>query len=73
MFGTLIAFYVYIASLKYISASETSLLACGEPLSAATIAVAFLHVEMGLAAVLGGLCIIVTVAILARKGSNQQE
>jgi len=68
LFGTLIAFYVYIASLKYISASEASLLACGEPLSASIIAVAFLHVQMGLTAILGGLCIIVTVTILARNG-----
>jgi len=68
LFGTLIAFYVYIASLKYISASEASLLSCGEPLSASIIAVAFLHVQLGMAAILGGLCIIVTVTILARKG-----
>lgn len=68
LFGTLIAFYVYIASLKYISASEASLLSCGEPLSASIIAVTFLHVQLGMAAILGGLCIIVTVTILARKG-----
>lgn len=71
LFGTLIAFYVYIASLKYISASEASLLSCGEPLSASIIAVAFLHVQMGLAAMLGGLFILVTVTILARKGSAE--
>lgn len=71
LFGTLIAFYVYIASLKYISASEASLLACGEPLSATIIAVVFLNVKMGLGAMLGGLCIIVTVTILARKGSSE--
>ncbi|WAH39213.1 DMT family transporter [Alicyclobacillus dauci] len=70
LFGTLIAFYVYIASLKYISASEASVLSCGEPLSATIIAVAFLNLKMGLPAMLGGLCIIVTVTILARKGSS---
>ena len=70
LFGTLIAFYVYIASLKYISASEASLLACGEPLSASIIAVAFLHVQMGLAAILGGVFIVVTVTILASKGTR---
>lgn len=69
LFGTLVAFYVYIASLKYISAAEASVLACGEPLSAAIIAVAFLHVQMGLTSIVGGLCIIVTVTILARSGS----
>ncbi len=71
LFGTLIAFYVYIASLKYISASEASVLACGEPLSASIIAVAFLHVQMGLTSIIGGLCIIVTVTILARNGSAE--
>ncbi len=67
IFGTLIAFYVYIASLNYISASEASLLSCGEPLSAAIIAVGLLHVQMGLPAILGGLCIVVTVTIMANK------
>ncbi|WAH44723.1 DMT family transporter [Alicyclobacillus fastidiosus] len=65
LFGTLVAFYVYISSLKYITASEASLLSCGEPLSASIIAVAFLHVQMGLPAMIGGVCILVTVAILA--------
>lgn len=65
LFGTLIAFYVYMSSLKYISPSEASLLSCGEPLSASIIAVACLHVQMGLPAIIGGLCILVTVAILA--------
>ena len=58
IFGTLIAFYIYIASLKYISASEASVLSCGEPLSATIIAVAFLHVHMGWAVLFGGLCIL---------------
>ncbi len=73
LFGTLIAFYVYIASLKYISASEASLLACGEPLSAAIVAVAFLHVKMGWPALLGGLCILVTVTLLAKKDAGQRD
>lgn len=69
LFGTLIAFYVYIASLKFISASEASLLACAEPLSASILAVAVLHVHMGLASMLGGLCVLVTVTLLASKRS----
>lgn len=69
LFGTLIAFYVYIASLKYISAPEASLLGCAEPLSAAVIAVLFLHVQMGISSMIGGVCIIVTVTLLAREGS----
>lgn len=70
IFGTLIPFYVYIASLKYISASEVSLLASGEPLSAAIIAIAILHVQLSMAALFGALCILVTVTLLAFKGSK---
>lgn len=70
LFATLIAFYVYIASLKYISAAEASLLSCGEPLSASILAVAVLHVHMGLASLLGGLSVLVTVTLLARNGSQ---
>jgi drug/metabolite transporter (DMT)-like permease len=73
VFGTLIAFYVYIASLQYISASEASVLSCGEPLSATIITVAFLHVHFGWAALLGGLSILVTVTIMARKGPSDNN
>jgi drug/metabolite transporter (DMT)-like permease len=71
IFGTLIAFYVYIASLQYISASEASVLSCGEPLSATIITVAFLHVHFGWAALLGGLSILITVTIMARNGPSE--
>jgi drug/metabolite transporter (DMT)-like permease len=65
IFGTLIAFYCYLESLKYISASETSLLACIEPLSAAVLSVVWLQVSFGLAEWLGTLCIICTIIILS--------
>ncbi len=67
IFGTLIAFYMYISSLNHISASVASLLACGEPLSAAVIAVTLLHVRMGLPSLLGAVCILITVTLLAQK------
>lgn len=69
VFGTLIAFYVYIASLKYISAAEAGVLSSGEPLSASIIAVAFLHVHLGVMAMLGGLCVLATVTLLASNRS----
>lgn len=65
IFGTLIAFYCYLESLKYISPSETSLLASAEPLSAAFLAVAWLNVPFGLAEWFGTLCIISTIFILS--------
>lgn len=70
VFGTLLAFYLYLMSLKYLSPSETSVLACAEPLSAAIVAILFLHVHMGTMAVLGGICILATVIILALKRSS---
>ncbi|WP_316252431.1 EamA family transporter [Bacillus sp. YC2] len=67
IFGTLIAFYCYLESLKYLSASETSLLACAEPLSAAFLAVIWLHVPFGLSEWLGTLLILGTIALLSIK------
>lgn len=65
IFGTLIAFYCYLESLKYISASETSILASVEPLSAAFLSVVWLHVSFGLEEWLGTLCIISTIILLS--------
>ena len=69
LFGTLIAFYLYIASLRFISASETSLLGCAEPLSAAIVSMTFLNVNINTLGWLGGACILGTVIILARNPS----
>lgn len=65
VFGTLIAFFCYMESLKYIGASEASLLACVEPLSAAFLAVAWLQVTFGPIEWIGSLCIIATIFILS--------
>lgn len=65
IFGTLIAFYCYLDSLKYISATETSLLACVEPLSATLLSVIWLKVSFGFEDWFGTLCIISTIVILA--------
>jgi drug/metabolite transporter (DMT)-like permease len=65
IFGTLIAFFCYLESTKYIRASETSLLACAEPLSAAFLAVVWLHVPFGLGEWIGTFCIILTIFLLS--------
>ncbi len=65
IFGTLLAFNFYLASLTYITPSETSLLACIEPLSAAVLSVVWLHVRFGAMEWIGAICIIVTVTILS--------
>lgn len=71
LFGTLLAFYLYLSSLHYITPSETSLLASVEPLSAAAAAVLWLHVELGSATILGGLSIIMTVVLLALPSAKR--
>jgi drug/metabolite transporter (DMT)-like permease len=65
IFGTLLAFLCYMESLKYINASEASLLACVEPLSAAFLSVAWLHVSFSVFEWIGALGIIATIFILS--------
>ncbi|WP_107942742.1 DMT family transporter [Metasolibacillus fluoroglycofenilyticus] len=63
--GTVIAFYSYLESMKYLTPTETSLLACAEPLSAAVTSVLFLGVAFGWIDWLGTFFILGTIAILA--------
>jgi len=70
LLGTLLAFYLYLASTNYITPTETSLIACMEPLSAALASVLWLHTRLGVATVIGGLCILGTVIVLARKSRS---
>jgi drug/metabolite transporter (DMT)-like permease len=65
IFGTLIAFFLYLDSLRFIKPTETSLLASAEPLAAAVAAIVWLQIPFGLVQMIGGLCIICTVGILA--------
>ena len=73
IFGTLIAFYCYLESLKYITASETSLLASVEPLSAAVLSVIWLKVEFGAVDWIGSLCIIFTIVILSISKNKDES
>ncbi|GAA4702611.1 DMT family transporter [Brevibacillus fulvus] len=73
IFGTLVAFYCYMESLRYLSASETSLLACVEPLSAAILTVIWLQVPFGLAEWLGTACILSTIIILTVVKEKDQS
>ncbi|RHW37444.1 EamA family transporter [Lysinibacillus yapensis] len=65
--GTVLAFYCYLESLKYLSASETSLLACAEPLSAAMTSVLFLGVSFGWFDWIGTALILFTIVLLAKR------
>lgn len=65
LFGTLIAFYCYLESLKYIQPTETSVLSSMEPLSAAFLSVLWLHVPLHITQWFGTACIIMTIIILS--------
>ncbi|MDE3315884.1 DMT family transporter [Lacticaseibacillus zeae] len=65
IFGTIIAYSVYLASLQFISPTAATLLDAFEPLGATLVSVAFLHMHLGFAEVLGGVLIILTVAMMA--------
>jgi drug/metabolite transporter (DMT)-like permease len=68
LFGTLIAFYLYMGSLKFVSPADASVLGCAEPLAAAALGILFLNVTFTPFGLLGGVCIIGTVMILAKSG-----
>ena len=63
--GTLVPFYCYLLAVKTIGPQRTSLLACAEPLSAALVSVFWLEVAFGWLDVVGSLCIVLTIFILA--------
>ena len=65
-FGTIIAFYSYLESIKYILPTETGTLASVEPLAAVILSIYCLNTPFGLIDFIGGLCIMATVFILAR-------
>ena len=65
IFGTLIAFYCYLESLKYLLPTESSILGCIEPLSATILSVLWLNVSFGLPELIGTACIIFTVILLS--------
>lgn len=61
--GTL-SFLLYIGSLKYLSATETSILSSIEPLVAAVVSIAWLKESFGAYQLLGGVCIVIAVIFL---------
>lgn len=68
LFGTLIAYLVYLASLQYISATAASLLDAFEPLGATVVSVLMFHLHLGGPELLGGALIIATVCLMAVAG-----
>lgn len=73
LFGTLIAFYCYLESLKYVQPTDASILSSAEPLSAALLSVLWLKVSLGMAEWIGTICIIVTIIMLSFVKTSKQE
>lgn len=71
--GTLLSFYLYIGSLRYLKPAEVGILGSAEPLSAAFMSVFWLNETMGIFEIFGGSLIITTVILLsARKQEKVQ-
>ncbi|WP_397351736.1 DMT family transporter [Paenibacillus xylanexedens] len=70
LIGTLLAFWFYIASLKYLTPQETSLLGSAEPLAAVGTTVLWLNEPFGIYQWLGTGCIILLIVILQLKRSS---
>jgi len=71
--GTLVAFYLFNRALGMIGPQKTILLTCGEPLSAAVLAVWWLGVTWGTMDWLGTACILVTIVLLAKEQSSEAQ
>ncbi|MGG3998685.1 DMT family transporter [Anoxybacillus kestanbolensis] len=65
--GTLLAFLLFIESIRHLSPTESSILSSVEPLSAIIASVLFLHVSFGFFQTIGSLLIIATVVLLGRQ------
>jgi drug/metabolite transporter (DMT)-like permease len=73
LFGTLIGFYCYLESLKYVQPTDASVLSSAEPLSAALLSVLWLKVPLDISQWIGTLCIISTIIILSFAKDNKAD
>ncbi|MGG5795288.1 DMT family transporter [Bacillus nitratireducens] len=69
--GTL-SFLLYIGSLKYLAATETSILSSIEPLVAAIVSIAWLNESFGSYQLLGGVCIVLSVIFLTMPQKERE-
>lgn len=67
VFGSVLAFWLYLGSTKYIQPAEAGVLASVEPLTAIILSVVLLAQPFGFMDFLGSICILATVVILSRQ------
>jgi len=65
LFASLLAFYIFMISVKLIGPTYTSLLCCTEPLASTFLAVVWLHVPLTLCDWAGTFMILITIVLLA--------
>lgn len=70
--GTL-SFLLYIGSLKYLSATETSILSSIEPLVATIVSITWLKESFGVYQLLGGICIVIAVIFLTMPNKEAKS
>lgn len=73
LFGSVVAFYLFLTSVTIIGATTASLLCSVEPLAAAGVAVVWLGVYFGAMDWLGTLCILVTIVLLTLGTKRKEE
>lgn len=66
--GTAVAFTLYASSLRRLRPVQSAFLSSAEPLTSALVASLWLGVHLTIPMVLGGLCILAAVIVLARPG-----
>lgn len=69
--GTLVPFYLYIASLRHIAPHEASLLSCTEPVSAIVFSVLWLSVPFNTVQAIGGGMIVLMTLLISRKAAEK--
>lgn len=67
VFGTLVPYYLFIDSLRFVRPAEASIIACAEPLAAVIASIVWLNVPFGYIQSIGGLAIMIAVILLALK------
>jgi|GEM_PF-3800365 len=70
-FGTIIAFILYLTGVNIIGPTKASIIACIEPVAATICAILFLGVSFGFLDLIGFICIISTIFIVAYFKTKQ--
>jgi drug/metabolite transporter (DMT)-like permease len=73
VFGTLVPFYLYLDSLRYVSPTAASILTSAEPLSALLASIVWFQLTLGVYEGIGAILIVTTVVMLSRTPSHPTE